>query len=360
MWFRNNFFKYSTGSILVLLIIVLLGQVRFILDPIKNALMVVALPLIVTLLFYYILRPLVRFLTKRGLPKIAAVIISFILILGLLVVSGVPLGRTIMSESSLLLNAELPKMLEFAQEKMNDLSTSGDLDFLWTEKIIERASELIEKIVPVLGGGLFSGIYSVVNLLMALLLVPFILFYFLKDATVFAKEIIDVFPQGYRNEAKGVLLDFDKTLSSYITGQGLVCLIIGVLMYVGYLVIGLPYALVLALFSMISAVIPFLGPVLGIVPAVLVGLSYDVFILIKILAIMLIVQQLEGTLITPQIMGKTTQTHPVTIIIVLLLSASLFGFVGILLAIPSYAILKVAIKNGIAVYKIIKKENADA
>jgi len=128
-------------------------------------------------------------------------------------------------------------------------------------------------------------------------------------------------------------------------------------MYLGYLLIGLEYGLVLALFSMFTAIIPFLGPIIGVVPAILVALSYDFLMVVKILALMAVVQQLEGNLITPQIMGKRIQTHPVMIIIIILFSGSLFGFLGILLAVPTYAVLKVLIKNAIKIYKVIQTES---
>jgi len=358
MWYNKSFFKYSTGLILVLLIIFLLGQVDFILNPIQNALMVVAFPLILTLLFYYLLRPLVRFLIKQGLPKIISIIVSFLITIGLLVLLGTLAGNTIIYEFNQLVK-DLPGVLKIAEKTITDLIKSGNLDFLSTNEVIERVSTFMEKTVPVIGGSIFSGISSVVSIVTAMLIVPFILFYFLKDDRMFAEKTINFFPKNYRDETMDVLRDVDKTLSSYITGQAMICLVIGVLMYIGYLIIGLKYALVLALFSMFTAIIPFLGPIIGVLPALLVGLSYDFIVIVKILIIMVIVQQLEGNLITPQIMGKRIDTHPVTIIMVLLLSASLFGFVGILIAIPSYAVLKVLIKNGIKIYRIIKEENTD-
>ena len=355
MWYKESFFKYMTGFILVLLTIFLLGQVSFVLTPIKNALMVVALPLVITLLFYYLLRPIVRLLVKHGLSKILSILVCFIGTIGLLILLVILAGNTINNEFNQLVN-ELPRVLTVAEDTLTNLINSGNLDFLSTDNSIEKLSNFIEKTVPVLSEGIFSGISTAISTVTALLLVPFILFYFLKDDKIFARSTINLFPGKYKDEARDILVDIDNTLSSYITGQALICLAIGVLMYIGYLIIGLKYALVLALFSMFTAVVPFVGPIVGVVPALLIGLSYNSLVIIKILIIMVLVQQLEGTLITPQIMGKRIHTHPIMIIIVLLISASLFGFVGILLAIPSYAVLKVFIKNGIKTYKIIRRE----
>ncbi|QNO15833.1 AI-2E family transporter [Alkalicella caledoniensis] len=359
MWYKGGFFKYSTGFILVLLIIFLLGQVDFIFTPMINALMVVALPLIITMLFYYLLRPLVHFLMKKRVPKLVAIFASFLTTIALLVLIGILAGNTIINEFNQFLIEELPRVVNVSEMAITDLIKSGNLDFLATDDAIQRASNFFEKSLPVIGESVFSGISTVASTVTALLIVPFILFYFLKDDKIFARKIINFFPKDYKDEARDILVDIDNTLSSYITGQAIVCLIIGVFMYFGYTVIGLKYALVLALFSMITAIIPFLGPILGIIPAILVGLSYNYVMMIKILIVMIIVQQLEGNLITPQIMGKRIQTHPVTIIMVILISASLFGFAGILLAIPTYAVLKVLIRNALEIYRIMKRKSTE-
>lgn len=355
MWYNKSFFKYATGLILVLLIIFLFGQVGFILTPIKNALMVIALPLIVTLLFYYLLRPLVKILMKYKMPKIPSILISLLVALVFIVLVVSLAGNTINSEFNLLFK-ELPGVLESAENTATDMINSGNLDFVFNEDNIKKASDFIEKTVPVVGSEIFSGISTVISTVTLLLLVPFLLFYFLKDDRIFAKNFINVFPEKYKDEAKDILKDVDSTLSLYITGQAMICLVIGILMYIGYLIIGLKYALVLAMFSMITAIIPFFGPMLGILPAFLVGLSYELITLLKIFILMNVVQQLEGNFITPQIMGKRIHTHPIMIAIVILLSASLFGFTGILLAVPAYAILKVFIKNGVEIYRVIKNK----
>lgn len=360
MWYKKAFFKYSTSFLLILLILFLIGQIDFILKPIKNALMVIAFPLIVTLLFYYILRPLVRFMTKHGLPKVLSIIASIFIPIVLLGLLGIFAGSTIVNEFNELISSEIPRIIEISEKTITDLISSGNLDFLSTKDIIDSSYNFIEITIPALSEGIFTGISGVASIVTSLLVVPFILFYFLKDDGIFVKRIVKLFPHKYKDETLDLLVDVDHTLSSYIIGQSLVCLIIGVLMYIGYTIIGLKYTLVLALFSMVTAIIPFLGPILGVVPAFIVGLSYDAFMVVKVLIVMIIVQQLEGNLITPQIMGKRIHTHPVIIIMVILLSASLFGFVGILLAIPTYAVLKVLIKNGIEFYRVIKRENVDS
>ncbi|MBM7613882.1 AI-2E family transporter [Alkaliphilus hydrothermalis] len=359
MWYKDKFFKYSTAIVLLLLIVFLLGQVDFILAPIMGGLMVIAFPLIVTLLFYYLLRPLVRILMKHKLPKVPSILVSFLVPVGGLTLLGILVGSTIVSEFNQLISREFPRVVNMVEKRVTDMMVSGDLDFLATENMIEKVTSFIEKTAPALGVGIFSSISSVTSVVTALLLVPFILFYFLKDDSMASNRFIKLFPLEYQDETEKILSDIDKTLSSFITGQAMVSVVIGVLMYIGYLIIGLKYALVLALFALLTAMIPFFGPILGVIPALFIGFSYNISMILKILIVMVIVQQLEGNLITPQIMGKRIHTHPVTIILVILLAASLFGFVGILLAIPTYAVLKVFVQNALEIYRMIRRENSD-
>ncbi|SIC93771.1 putative permease [Mycobacteroides abscessus subsp. abscessus] len=148
------------------------------------------------------------------------------------------------------------------------------------------------------------------------------------------------------------MLDIDKTLSTYIIGQFIIAFADGVLMYIGYLIIGLDYALVLALFATFLTVVPFLGPLLGIIPAIFVGLMQEPFMVIKILIVLVAVQQLEGNLITPQVMGKRLNIHPLTVILVLLVAGSLYGFIGILVAIPFYSVVKVIVRDFWKFYRL--------
>ena len=123
-------------------------------------------------------------------------------------------------------------------------------------------------------------------------------------------------------------------------------------MYIGYLIIGLENALILAIFATLLTVVPFLGPFLGTIPAIISGLLISPFTAFKVLILLVIVQQLEGHLVTPQVMGKRLDIHPLTVILLLLVAGSLYGFIGILIAIPTYSVVKVVLKNFIKFYKL--------
>ncbi|WP_252246529.1 AI-2E family transporter [Cytobacillus oceanisediminis] len=195
----------------------------------------------------------------------------------------------------------------------------------------------------------FSTITSIVTVMVV---VPFILFYFLKDDHKLRPFLLKYLPDKHEEEGNKILGDIDKTLFSYVTGQFIVAVVDGVLMYFGYKIIGLEYALTLAFFAMFLTVVPFLGPVLGIIPAIFIGLLQGPGIVLKIILVLIAVQLLESNLVSPHVMGKRLNLHPLTVIIILMAAGSIYGFIGILIAIPFYSVVKVLVKDFRRFYRL--------
>lgn len=170
---------------------------------------------------------------------------------------------------------------------------------------------------------------------------PFVLFYLLKDAAKFRSYVINHLPKYTKKEVDNTLTEIDEKVGSYISGQMLVSLCIGVLLFIGYNIIGLEYAISLATLAAVLSVVPYLGPALAILPAVLVALATSWIMVVKIIVVWAIVQFLEGNFISPNIMGHSLKIHPLTVIFVIMIATSTFGVVGAIVGIPAYAILKV-------------------
>ncbi len=356
MWYKHNFFKYAIGLLLVLLNIFMLGQINFFLVPLRNVLATILLPLLISGLLYYLMRPLVNWIVKLKVPRTLAILIGFVLLLAVLTVISASTGSMIGAQVKQLYDS-LPGFFEIASEQTVEFFRNGGLPFLPLDQLQQQISGLLEKAVPFLSNGLISGISTVANTATALVIVPFFLFYLLKDDQLFHRRMLAIIPEKHRDRGDDILEDVDKTLSTYIIGQAIVALTVGVLMYIGYLILGLDYALILALFALITAFIPILGAFIGIIPAVLVGLTVNPLMALKVLILMIIVQQLEGNLLSPQIMGKRMNIHPLTFLVLLLIAASLGGFIGMLIAVPVYAVVKVIGKSFYKLYKLRKAEN---
>lgn len=148
--------------------------------------------------------------------------------------------------------------------------------------------------------------------------------------------------------------DIDETLKSYIVGQLCVSLIVGTMLLIGYLIIGLDYAFLLALIGVATNVIPFLGPYIAVIPAMIIALVQDPIMAVYVAIIMLVAQQIEGNLITPNIMGNALNVHPLTVITLILAAGNIAGIWGIILAVPFYAVVKTVITNFYAKRKDIE------
>lgn len=179
--------------------------------------------------------------------------------------------------------------------------------------------------------------------------IPFTVFYLLKDDNDFSSALLHHVPEDFGLEIRKTLRNMDATLSSYITGLVIVSSSVGLMLFVGYLIIGLDYALILSLIAIVFMTIPFLGPFLSIAPAIFVGLADSSWMVLKVVIVFLIVQQCEANLLSPQIIGQRLNIHPLTIILLLLAAGSLYGLVGLILVTPLYALAKVLIEN---IYKI--------
>ncbi|MDU7186670.1 MAG: AI-2E family transporter, partial [Klebsiella sp.] len=142
-----------------------------------------------------------------------------------------------------------------------------------------------------------------------------------------------------------LLKDLNFTLKSYIQGQVTVSIILGIILYIGYTIIGLPYTPLLVLFAGVANLIPFLGPWLSFAPAAILGIIDGPSTFIWVCVVTLIAQQLEGNVITPNVMGKSLSIHPLTIIVVILAAGDLGGFTLILVAVPLYAVIKTLVSN---------------
>lgn len=178
-----------------------------------------------------------------------------------------------------------------------------------------------------------------------LVLVPFFLIYMLKDHERFAPFVAKFFKGEKKTWIRKTLADIDETLKTYIQGQLLVSFLVGVMLFIGYISIGLKYSLLLALFGMLTNVIPFLGPYLAVIPAMVIAFIQDPIMALWVAIIMLVAQQIESNLITPNVMGKSLDIHPLTVITIILSAGSLAGLWGIILAIPTYAVIKAIVSN---------------
>ncbi|WP_374966692.1 AI-2E family transporter [Lysinibacillus sp. RS5] len=375
---RSNFFStkfirflggknlFFTLIILVLLacVIFMFQKVAFIFTPLKVLFQVVILPGVLAGIAYYLLRPLLGLLERWRIPRIWGILLLYIAVIGILTLL-VLLVYPFLRDQFTNLAKEFPEyFMALTQNTVDYLNNSriteylDKMNFNYNEVVKNFTTDMVKTVKDTatnLAQGVASGITGFVSTLtgivLSLVTVPFILFYLLKDGEKLPNFILKACPPRMRKEVHEIFHDMDKQISSYIQGQILVSMCIGSMVTIGFLIIGMKYALLLGFLAMITSVVPYLGPVIAITPAVIIALVTSPFMLFKLAIVWTVVQLIEGKFISPQIMGKSLSIHPITIIFVLLTAGSLFGVPGVILGIPGYAILKVLVTHLFKLFK---------
>lgn len=345
---KNRLFIILIYTILLLFVVYFLLLLKPIIVSIFSFLKAVLGPFIVAMIISYILNPIVSMLHERKVPRTMAVLLIyavFCTILTVILVNVIPMFINQMQE----LNKHLPELSMRAQNLVVDINNSSLLPESFREglnksliQIERRISETLLTFVDNIGG--------MVNALFVAFVVPFLAFYILKDFEVFERAIIKYVPKSHRKNTIRLLKDVDTALGSYIRGQLLVCLIIGTFAYIGYLLVGMPYALLLASIVAVTNVIPYLGPFIGAAPALLMASTISLKMMLLVVIVNTICQILESNIISPQVVGRTLHLHPLVIILAVLVGGQLAGVAGMILAVPIFASGKVIIQHMFAYY----------
>jgi predicted PurR-regulated permease PerM len=348
MWYKQSFFKYTTAIISVLLIIYLLYNVGFLFTPIIDFFLTLTYPVLLAGILYYVFRPLVRLQEKVRIPRALAIVNVYIYVLFMIVLLSIFVSPIISEQISAFTEAPTEK-LEVVKEKTVNIMNFLNFNLYTIEELQTMLTAFLHKVYTFISDNIVSTLTNVTKLAIILVITPFLLFYLLKDDYIFYSHVIKLVPEKYEKDAQMLLEDADITLSTFITGQLLVAFIVGIIILIGYLIIGLNNAVILALFAMIFITIPFLGSFIAIIPALLIGLTESPFMALKVALVVLVAHLLEANLISPQVMSKRLHIHPLIIMLVLLASGFLYGIVGLFLATPAYALFKVI---AIDIYKI--------
>lgn len=347
--------------LLIGLIVLLFNQISFIFYPITVFFSTVVLPVILATIAYYLLRPLLRLLERMRIPRVWGILILLIGAIGL-ITALVFLVLPFLKIQFHNLVAEFPTY--FSQLLFNiDKFLRASIFASYYEGLDVNINALLETSQGDIGkfftdtvGGIASGVTSFISaftgFILAIVTVPFILFYLLKDGEKLPRFFVKMLPPRMRKDVTIILRDADHQISSYIQGQILVAICIGVMVSIGFFIIGMDYAVLLGVLAMFTSIVPYLGPLIAITPAVIIAIVTSPIMLVKLAAVWTIVQLVEGKFISPQIMGKSLQIHPITIIFVLLTAGSLFGVAGVVLGIPGYALLKVVVTHLFKLFKL--------
>ncbi|MGW9986660.1 AI-2E family transporter [Staphylococcus cohnii] len=362
---ETRFMKFLGGKDLVfaLLILIFIGcaififdQVSYIFKPFIIVFNTIVAPFIVSIILYYLFNPLVNLMERYNISRLWGVIILFLVIIGVIALA-INLLIPVIGAQFKSFGNNFPYYVDKVN-KFIDSVTKYSLISNFYGQIQDQLDSLAKKL-PSMVSDYFNGFGSkvknfaeaLVNVGVVIATTPFVLFFMLKDGHRFKEFSTNLMPPKFRKDFHDLLDKMSLQVGSYIQGQIIVSFCIGILLFIGYSIIGLDYSLILASIAAVTSVVPYIGPTIAISPAIIIALITSPIMLLKLVVVWTAVQFIEGHFISPNIMGKTLKIHPLTIIFILLSAGNLLGVVGVILGIPAYAILKVLVSHLFTMYK---------
>ena len=336
---------YRLGFFLLLFIVLFVFYLlRPIWMPVLDIIMTAISPFLFGAFISYLLHPLVGYLEKEGLNRGLAIALLYLFVFGI-AGFGIYKGVPILVEQLNDIAMKAPEMAELYRTYITKFHshTTG-----WPFGLHERLESIVNTMEWKIGESvnmIVQALSGLSDVLILIILIPVISFYLLKDSEGLIEKGLLIIPERKREQTRRFLTDVDRSLGGYIRGQLLVCLIIGLSAAVLFYLFGMNYPLLLGFIIGVTNIIPYFGPFIGAVPSMLVALTISGGMAAKVACIIIVLQFLEGNVISPIVMGKTLRLHPLIIIFVLLVGGKAAGVAGLILAVPILALVKVMLAH---------------
>jgi predicted PurR-regulated permease PerM len=352
-YYRLGFFLLLFAALFVFL------KLEKIWLPIVKVLTTSLVPFMIAAFITYLLHPVIEKLHDAGLNRGVAIFIIYCLFFGGIgygLYKGTPaLIRQLkdLSENIPALSAQYMEMVDEIQD-----GTSA-----WPNGMREKIDEgivAVERSLEVFLAKILTGMVELINSIIVFAIIPFIAFYMLKDYHLLKKAVWYLTPRSWRQEGALFLRDVDSSLGNYIRGQLLVCVLVGAISAILFWLVGLHYPLLLGFIIGVTNVIPYFGPIIGAIPAVIIAATMSGKMVIISLIIIFVLQFLEGNILSPMIVGKSLHMHPLLIMFALIAGGEIGGVAGLIVAVPVLSIIKVALihaKEHVIHYRQLKEDS---
>jgi len=293
----------------------------------------IVLVLFISLILAMGLAPLVDRLVRRGLGRGLAVALIMFLVggLGLLILA---LGFSPMVEQTRVFLQRFPDFI-------NNLTV-----ILGLGHYMDRVNEVIFRRFTDASPGMIRATWGAFSSVLTLVMIFVLTAYLLLDLENLRERFLTLFTRGTRKKVEEVVNEIETKIGSWLRGQLILCLVVGAMSFVGLSLLGVDYALPLALIAGLLEIVPIIGPIISAVPAAVVGLVASPIMGLGVIALYILIQQLENNLIVPKVMQKTVGLNPLVTLVAILIAGKLFGLGGVLLAVPVTLI-------GVTVFKVL-------
>ena len=332
---QKQTFDISYESILKIILVLF---TLFFIFQLRHIIFIVFISVILAL----IANPAIDNMQKRKIPRVAGALALFLTaftVMGLLAyIVAPPLAKEVSQ-----LTSQFPVYLEqvdFNSSVVQDQSFTY-LDSEPFQNILIEAGNFLKNVTS----NFVSVILGLLGGLLSAILILVISFYFIVEERGIEKFVENVIPHNFRPRALKIIRKTESKLGKWFVGQMFLGLIVGLLSFIGLSILGVPYALVLAIIAGTMELIPYIGPTLASIPAILIAFTVSPLLAVLTLLLYFLIQQFENYLIVPKVMEKSVGLHPVIIIIAMLVGGQLAGILGIILAIPVTTIISIILED---------------
>lgn len=317
----------------------------------------ILLPFIAGFVLAYFLDPVADALERLKIPRVLATLLILSVAVAAVVI-GILVVVPVLADQALKLAQDLPALAQALVARLDEVTPKALKDMLTkaggtpTESLGDVAGKATGWFATVIQS-VWSGGMALVNVASLLVITPIVAFYLLADWDKLVAKIDSWLPRDYADEVRGIARDIDSAMAGFIRGQGTVCLLLGLFYAIGLSLAGLKFGLAIGLGAGLLSFVPYVGAIIGGVLAIGVGLVQfwpDYSSVLLIIGIFVAGQFIEGNFLSPKLVGGSIGLHPVWMMFALLAFSYIFGFVGLLLAVPLAAVVGVLVRYGLSRY----------
>lgn len=283
----------------------------------------------ISILLMAIFSPLVTRLTKWKVPRFFAVILTYALVFGLFGFSIAWIIPPLVEQTTNFVN-NVPLFI-------SNLGLNNFMNANYLNSFLSQIGSIPTQAVKI-GVSVFSNVVSILSVLV-------LSFYFLLYRSKLNNQLAFIFGEEREKQVGDIIDNIERILGSWARGELILMFSVGIISYLGFLILGIPFALPLAIIAGVLEIVPVLGPNIAAIPAVIIGLTISPLMALAVVALCFLIQQLENYLLVPKIMEKSVGVNPIATLISLTIGYRMMGIVGIILSIPLFLTIKILVKE---------------
>lgn len=314
-------------------------------------------PFILAAIFAYLFNPVVNFFSNKiKLPRAVSIIIIYALIITVVIVGSISLTKRILDESS-----ELTQFVTtLSKEANNQIAVLPD----WVRPAVNDTLYSLEKAKIFSSPSDLSFFPKAFSKILSFIIFLFSAFYFLKEGRMMKDKLLNFMPNKYKFEVEILLRKINTALGSYLRGQIFLVLLVSIVLFIALSILGVKFALILAIFSGFAEIVPIIGPIVAASVAGIVAFTggtsnfslVPLQTAIAVVVVYTVVRQMQDYLVNPYIMGKITNLHPLVILFAVIAGEHIAGILGLILAVPIAGTLRILLEFSLDKVNDRKKE----